>query len=154
MAAKIHEKYLSLKIYPSLYGYNVNLPEVFIIKDMEINVCNMVKEILFKKNETSDMVKSCQRLIAWLGELDSSAGISYRQMSSVISSIMSCESVFAYLYTEEYKYGNIADVIDTRSEDFAKYTLAASLVFSEPNGLAKSIRKLPSLWENITSVLE
>ncbi len=100
------------------------------------------------------MVKSCQSLILWLGELDSSAGISYKQMSAVINSIMSCESVFAYLYTEDYKYGNIADIMDTRSEDFAKYTLAASLVFSEPNGLTKSINKLPSLWENITCVLE
>lgn len=114
----------------------------------------MVKEILFKKNEASDMIKSCQSLILWLGELDSSSGISYKQMSAVINSIMSCESVFAYLYTEEYKYGNIAEIMDTRSEDFAKYTLAASLVFSEPNGLTKSIQKLSSLWENIASVLE
>lgn len=114
----------------------------------------MVKEILFKKNEAVDMIKSCQRLIMWLGELDSSAGISYKQMSTVINSIMSCESVFAYLYTEEYKYGKIADIMDTRSEDFAKYTLAASLVFSEPNGLKLSIRKLPSLWKNITDILK
>lgn len=114
----------------------------------------MVKEILFTKNTTKNLVKFCQGLITWFAELDTSAGISYKQMSYVINSIMSCESVFAYLYTEEYKYGNIADIIDTRSEDFAKYTLAASLVFSEPNGLKKSIKKLSSLWNNITNVLE
>lgn len=114
----------------------------------------MVKEILFTKKATKSLVKSCQGLIAWFAELDTSAGISYKQMSYVINSIMSCESVFAYLYTEEYKYGNIADVINTSSEDFAKYTLAASLVFTETNGLKKSIKKLPSLWNNITNVLE
>lgn len=114
----------------------------------------MLEENLFKKNDTLDVIKSCQCFIAWLGELDSSAGISYKQMSLVISSIMSCESVFAYLYTEEYKYGNITDIINIRSEDFAKYTLAASLVFSEPNGLKKSIEKLPFLWNDIISTLD
>lgn len=114
----------------------------------------MVKEILFTKIATKDLVESCQGLIAWFAELDASTGISYKQMSSIINSIMSCECLFAYLYTEEYKYGNISDIIDTRSEDFAKYTLAASLVFSEPNGLVKSMRKLTSLWEYIINLLE
>lgn len=112
------------------------------------------QEIQFTKTETTYLVSSCQELINWLEELDTSSGFSYKQMTSVINSIMSCESVFAYLYTEDYKYGNISDIIDTRSEDFAKYTLAASLVFSEPNGLKKSIEKLSSLWNNITNVLE
>jgi hypothetical protein len=58
------------------------------------------------------------------------------------------------MYTEVGKYGNIADVIDTGNEIYARYTLAASLVFSEPKAMQECLDKLPVMWISITNFVK
>lgn len=115
----------------------------------------MVKEkIHFKKEEITGLIKSCQALVSWLTQVDLPKNIRYQQLNNAVNIITTFECLLAFLYAEVYKYGNIKDVINTQSEVLAKYTLAASLVFSEPRGLTDTLEKLPIAWEKVTSMLD
>lgn len=103
----------------------------------------------FTEDEIKETVNSCQDIILWLTDTSLSVDIKYKQMDDNVRSLMIIECIFAYLYTEVSKYGNIADIIDTRNEIYARYTLAASLVFSEPKAMQKCLCKLPTTWTNI-----
>lgn len=103
----------------------------------------------FSMSEIKEAVTSCQNIILWLGSTDLSVGIKYKRMDDNVRSLMNIECIFAYLYTEVGKYGNISDIIDTQNEIYARYTLVASLVFTEPKIMQDFLKKLPVKWADV-----
>lgn len=55
---------------------------------------------------------------------------------------MSYECIFCYLYTEVYNYGDVTDVINPADDEYARYTLAASLVFPNQKQMEELFSKL------------
>ena len=108
----------------------------------------------FTECEIKETVTSCQNIIMWLTSTSLSDGIKYKQIDDNVRSLKTIECIFAYMYTEVGKYGNIADVIDTGNEIYARYTLAASLVFSEPKAMQECLDKLPVTWIGITNFVK
>lgn len=108
----------------------------------------------FTEYEIKETVTSCQNIIMWLTSTSLSDGIKYKQIDDNVRSLMTIECIFAYMYTEVGKYGNIADVIDTGNEIYARYTLAASLVFSEPKAMHECLGKLPASWISIMNFVK
>lgn len=112
------------------------------------------RKIAFTEGEIKETVTSCQDIILWLISTDMSVGVKYKQIDDNVRSLMTIECIFAYMYTEVGKYGNIADIIDTRNEVYARYTLAASLVFSEPKAMQECLDKLPATWIGIKNFVK
>lgn len=107
------------------------------------------RHFLLSKGELYSFIKSCQRLEARIIGSDKTTALSFRQLEKLVNALTTYECVFTYIYVEIFKYGKAADVIDTKSIVFAKYTLSASLVFSEPTAFIQCLDKLPASWEDI-----
>lgn len=107
------------------------------------------KYFLLSKGELYSFIKSCQRLEARIIGSDKTMALSFRQLEKLVNALTTYECVFTYIYVEIFKYGKASDVIDTKSIVFAKYTLSASLVFSEPTAFKQCLDKLPASWEDI-----
>ena len=101
------------------------------------------------KDELQELVLSCDRIQTSLVSTNLTAQVKYKQLENVIHTVMNIECLFAYLYTEVDKYGNISDVLTTQSEVYARYTLTASLVFSQPNAMHATIGKLSKVWNHV-----
>lgn len=101
------------------------------------------------KDELQELVLSCERILSFLVSTNLTAQVKYKQLEAVVHSIMNIECLFAYLYAEVEKYGSISDVLNTKSDVYARYTLTASMVFSQPNLMHTSIDKLPRIWNDV-----
>lgn len=110
--------------------------------------------IHISKAELQELVLACERILSFLVSTNLTAQVKYKQLEAVVHSIMNIECFFAYLYAEVEKYGNISDVLTTRSEVYARYTLTASLIFSQPNTMHASIEKLSKVWNKVKSFLQ
>ena len=106
------------------------------------------------KDELQELVLSCDRIQTSLVSTNLTAQVKYKQLENVIHTVMNIECLFAYLYTEVDKYGNISDVLTTQSEVYARYTLTASLVFSQPNAMFATIEKLSKAWSHVKSFIQ
>jgi len=101
------------------------------------------------KDELQELVLSCDRILTSLVNTNLTAQVKYKQLENIINSVMNIECLFAYLYAEVEMFGNISDVLTTKSEVYARYTLTASLVFSQPNAMHASIDKLSKVWNHV-----
>lgn len=109
----------------------------------------MKQNIHIPKEELQELVLSCDRIQTSLVSTKLTARVKYKQLENVIHTLMNIECLFAYLYAEVDKYGNISDVLTTQSEVYARYTLTASLVFSQPNAMHATIGKLSKVWNHV-----
>lgn len=101
------------------------------------------------KGELKEIVLSCDRLRSHIASTNLTIHMKYKQIEDVVHAIIDIECVFAYLYAEVANYGNVTDVLNTKSDVYARYTLAASLVFSRPNAIYDSIEKIPKVWSHV-----
>lgn len=121
----------------------------------ELRYFNMKQNIIhISKAELQELVLACERILSFLVSTNLTAQVKYKQLEAVVHSIMNIECLFAYLYAEVEKYGNISDVVNTKSDVYARYTLTASMVFSQPNKMHASIEKLSEVWNQVKSFLQ
>lgn len=113
-----------------------------------------IRRYLFEKKQLRGIVLSCRRLTSMVVDSDAAINVRYREMDEFVNSMISYECFFAYMYAEIYDYGQITDVMDTNSKDYARYTLAASLVFTEKNAVEAFVRKMPYSWEKSKNFLQ
>ena len=106
---------------------------------------------LFSKEEIQGLVESCQRTVTSFISSDATISVRYNRMERIVHTVMSIECAFAYMYAEIYKYGKITEIITPDSAAYARYTLAASLVFSESSAMEKFLGKMPLAWNKIAA---
>lgn len=106
------------------------------------------------KDELQELVLSCDRILTSLVNTNLTAQVKYKQLENIINSVMNIECLFAYLYAEVEMFGNISDVLTTKSEVYARYTLTASLVFSQPNAMFATTEKLSKVWSHVKSFIQ
>ena len=106
---------------------------------------------LFSKEEIKGLVESCQRTVTSFISSDATISVRYNRMERIVHTVMSIECAFAYMYAEIYKYGKITEIINPDSDAYARYTLAASLVFSESSAMEKFLGKMPLAWNKIAA---
>lgn len=106
------------------------------------------------KGELKATVTSCRNIISWLSSMNLSANMPYKLIDSHIRYIMTIECLFAYVYTEVDNYGTISDIIGTDTIVYARYTIAASLVFSEPKAMNDLLIKISTKWNEVMNSLK
>lgn len=114
----------------------------------------MKQNIHIPKEELQELVLSCERILTSLVNTNLTVQVKYKQLETVVHSVMNIECLFAYLYAEVKKYGNISDVLTTKSDVYARYTLTASLVFSQPNAMFATFEKLSKAWSHVKSFIQ
>lgn len=114
----------------------------------------MKQNIHIPKEELQELVLSCDRILTSLVNTNLTVQVKYKQLETVVHSVMNIECLFAYLYAEVEKYGNISDVLTTKSDVYARYTLTASLVFSQPNAMFATFEKLSKAWSHVKSFIQ
>lgn len=110
--------------------------------------------IVFTKDELVSTIDACRRLAVRLTDDDTPERMGFRQTERILDCLSAYQCLFAYLYAEVYDYGNVTDVISPRSPVFAKYTLTASLVLSEPQPCRAFMAKARNSWKDIEPQLQ
>lgn len=108
----------------------------------------------FSKERLCALIQACERTISLFIHSDASMNIHYTTMEKFVHTLMSYECLFGYLYAEVYKYGTITDVINPGSDVYARYTLTASLVFTEPQAFTTFLHRLPTSWHVVENMVE
>lgn len=108
----------------------------------------------FSKERLCCLIQACERTISLFVHSDGNINIRYVTMEKFVHTLMSYECLFGYLYAEVYKYGTITDLIDPSSDVYARYTLTASLVFTEPQAFTTFLHRLPTSWHIVEEMVE
>lgn len=103
-------------------------------------------QYIFEKEQLRDIVLSCRQLTSMIVDSGTAANMKYKEMDKFVNSMISYECFFAYMYSEVYGYGQITDIMDTNSKDYAKYIIAASLVFTERKAVETFLKRMPYSW--------
>lgn len=106
-------------------------------------------QFVFDRQELRDIVRACEDMRKGLVNSKATTSVSYKEMDAVVNSLLSYECLFAYLFGEVFHYGKASDLLNPKDEVFAKYTLSASLVFSEPDAQHASIIKMIDSWGKV-----
>lgn len=104
--------------------------------------------------ELQELILSCERILSCLVSTNLTVQVKYKQLETIVHSVMNIECLFAYLYAEVEKYGSISDILTTKSDVYARYTLTASLIFSQPYTMFATIEKLSKAWSQVRSFIQ
>ncbi len=109
---------------------------------------------LFSKTELSQLVAACSKLAALLLECDAALFVGYAAVERAVRGIEAVQCMLAYLYAEQYNYGKVTELIAPTGQLLGKYTMLASLVFTEPQAMVAYLTQLPASWQRVEDVFK